>query len=403
MERIIFLLCKYTNSGSITPENMIYHYIVILLDLEHEMIKNFFFSRLNLLLSAFLICTMVGMRNGMPDTHIKNTPGGQSAGEKEQSDIHDVDSTTDLKNVNTILVDSDNTKWFCSEGGIASYDGKTWNLYAKIKDIPVDGLNGLSLFPSDEHSELWIASSYGATRITFPLDDTTGTRTLTPENSDLFGKEVISIAAGKNSIRWFGTEKGISALNGRQWLVRDYDIHYPEELFQGWPITRLATNPEGDSLYAATAGAGIARVYRDEVDAISGASLYAQWGPIILPSDNIYSLYIALDGVQWFGTDAGIARHSGYNTLENWTAYTTEDGLVDNFVQAICGDGNGNLWIGTRGGISVFNGSSWISYTTDNGLASNQILSIAIDQDGVVWIGMDQGISCFMNGEFTNY
>jgi len=367
------------------------------------MTKKFFLTPINLFFASLLIFMMVSMRDVMPGSNPENKHGDPPAGGKEHTGSPDQDHTFDLKNVNIILVDPDNIKWFLSDEGIASYDGETWKLYPEIKDIPADGLKGLALVSSAGNPELWLASSQGATRITFPLDDTTGIRTFTPENSDLFGKEVIGIAAGKNSLRWFGTEKGISAWNGEKWLTRDYDVYYPEETFQGWPITRMATNAEGDSLYAATAGAGIARVYRDEVDAISGASLYAQWGPIILPSDNILSIYIAPDGVQWFGTDGGIARHSGYNTLENWTVYTTEDGLADNYVQAICGDTNGNVWIGTRGGISVLNGVSWITYTAGDGLASNHILSIAIDQEDVVWIGTDVGISRFERGEFTNY
>ena len=168
----------------------------------------------------------------------------------------------------------------------------------------------------------------------------------------------------------------------------------------GWPITVLATNPGGDTLFAATAGAGIARVYRDELDAISGASVYAEWGPIILPSDNIYSICITPDGTQWFGTDKGVARHKGNVTLENWTVYTIDDGLADNYVQAICRDQDGNIWFGTRGGISVFDGSSFTSYTVSDGLASNRILSLAVDHEGVIWIGMDEGIAWFKDKSF---
>ena len=170
-----------------------------------------------------------------------------------------------------------------------------------------------------------------------------------------------------------------------------------------YPITSMATNLKGDSLYVGMEGVGVARVYRDEVDGISGASVYAQWGPIDLPSDYILSIYIAPDGTKWFGTEEGVARHTGNNTLDNWTVFTTDDGLVDNFIQAISGDKKGNIWFGTLAGISVFTGSSWISYTTDNGLASNNILSMATDKNGVIWIGTDLGISSFENEKFISY
>jgi ligand-binding sensor domain-containing protein len=173
-------------------------------------------------------------------------------------------------------------------------------------------------------------------------------------------------------------------------------------MFEEFAITSMATNRDGDSLYIGTEGAGVARFYRN-VDGISGASSYAQWGPIILPSDKIYSVFIAHDGSQWFGTDQGIARHIGNKTLENWTVFTTGDGLVHNFVQAIATDNNGKLWFGTQGGVSVFDGSVWTSFTIDDGLNSNNILCIAVDHDGVVWLGTDNGVTCYKNGKFISY
>jgi ligand-binding sensor domain-containing protein len=174
-------------------------------------------------------------------------------------------------------------------------------------------------------------------------------------------------------------------------------------MFSEYPITSMATNLAGDTLFLATEGIGIARVYRDQLDGISGASIYAQWGPIELPSDYVLSIFIASDGTKWFGTEEGAARHRGNNTLDNWTAFTTDNGLVDNFVQTICSDAKGNIWFGTLGGISVFSGSSWTSYTTEDGLVSNNILSIATDLEGIVWIGTDVGINSYREGKFTSY
>ncbi|TFH25444.1 MAG: hypothetical protein E4H10_09380 [Bacteroidia bacterium] len=308
-----------------------------------------------------------------------------------------------VKNVNSVVVDNDNIKWFSTDVGIVSFDGNNWKLHEDNKSLPNQNLKGLTYVDNPEGPELWIASPNGATVTKLPIDDKTDAITFNPENAPLISKDVLGIAAGKDTIRWIGTDKGVSALSNDKWLTPDYDMHYPERMFMLFPITSMATNLKGDSLFVGTAGAGIARVYRDDVDGISGASVYAQWGPIDLPSDNIQSIFIAPDGTKWFGTEEGVARHTGNNTLDNWTVYTTDDGLVDNFVQVISGDKKGNIWFGTKAGISVFTGSSWISYTTDNGLASNNILSIATDNNGSVWIGTDAGITSYENEKFINY
>ena len=77
---------------------------------------------------------------------------------------------------------------------------------------------------------------------------------------------------------------------------------------------------------------------------------------------------------------------------------------MNNFVQAITADKEGNLWFGTKGGgISVFDGNKWTSYTTANGLNSNNILCLTVDKEGVVWIGTDDGVASFSGGNFISY
>jgi hypothetical protein len=308
-----------------------------------------------------------------------------------------------LTNVNSISVDPNNVKWFSTDTGIVSFDGRKWKLHTKNRNLPNQHLNDIAYVNQPEGPELWIASPEGATVASLPLKKKTKVITYHPENSSLFGQHVLTVAAGVNSICWIGTDKGISALVQDQWLTPDYGKHYTERMFRLFPITSMATNSRGDTAYVGTAGAGVARVYRDDVDGISGASMYAPWGPIDMPSEFILSVFIASDGTQWFGTEDGIARHTGDITLDNWTVYTTDDGLVDNFVQAITEDMQGNIWFGTEAGISVFDGTSWTTYTTQNGLVSDHILSLATDLEGIIWIGTDAGISSYVNGEFITY
>jgi ligand-binding sensor domain-containing protein len=302
------------------------------------------------------------------------------------------------------IVDNKNTKWFLTEVGIVSYSGDKWTLHSGNSKIGSSGLKDFAYRNDPEGSELWVVSANGATVTTLPFDDKTEATTYLAEDGSIVSNNVVKVAFGNGPLRWFGTDKGIAAFSDNKWLELSYEDNYPSAMFQEYPITSVATNPAGDSLFVGTDGAGIARVYRNDVDGISGASVYAQWGPIILPSDKIFSIYIAPDGTKWFGTDQGVANHKGNNTLENWTVYTTDEGLVNNFVQAITEDKKGNLWFGTRGGgISVFDGSTWTSYTSANGLNSNNILCLTVDNEGVIWIGTDDGVSSFNSGSIISY
>jgi ligand-binding sensor domain-containing protein len=335
----------------------------------------------------------------IPETLVKGQEPAGNDKPVNQSNVIGISA----KNFSAAIVDNKNTKWFITEVGIISFDGEKWKLHNENTKVATQNLKDFAYEVNPHGSELWIASPNGATVASLPIDGRTGATTYHPENTSILSKNVVRVAIGTSPMRWFGTDKGVSAFRSSQWLTPSYDQIYPESMFQEFPITSMATNLNGDSLYVGTEGAGVARVFRDDVDGISGASSYAQWGPIILPSDKICSIFIADDGAKWFGTDQGIARHIGNNTLENWTVITTDDGLVNNFVQAIAADKKGQFWFGTRGGVSVFDGSAWTSYTTDNGLNSDNILCIAVDKDGVVWLGTDNGVTCYNNGEFINY
>jgi hypothetical protein len=330
------------------------------------------------------------------------TQFGDSGGNSVQNG-YSIGKGIPAKNFSSVVVDDHNIKWFITEAGIVSFNGKEWKLHNKNRKVPAQNLKDFALERTSQGMDFWIASPVGVTMATLPLGRKTDATTYHPENSSILSKNVVRVAIGKNLLHWLGTDKGVSAFKDGKWLTPSYIEMYPENMFEEFKITSMAANLNGDSLYIGTEGAGVARVYRNNVDAISGASSYAQWGPIILPSDNIYSIFIAPDGSQWFGTDQGIARHAGNKTLSNWTAFTTSEGLVNNFVQAIASDNNGKLWFGTKGGVSVFDGSVFTSFTTDDGLISNNVLCIAADHDGVVWLGTDNGVTCYQNGKFISY
>lgn len=126
---------------------------------------------------------------------------------------------------------------------------------------------------------------------------------------------------------------------------------------------------------------------------------------VVLYGPGIVKLKIRIGkgSLRWFGTDKGVARHRGYKTLEDWTVFNKENGLIDEFVQTIAYDKKGNLWFGTKAGVSVFNGSNWKSFTAKDGLCSDNILSIVTDANGTVWLGTDNGVMSYRNEEITIY
>lgn len=318
-------------------------------------------------------------------------------------DIQSIDVGISVKTFKAVLVDNENTKWFLTDAGIISFNDDKWTLHNHNSEIGSAKLQGIALESGPEGQELWMATQAGALVANLPVNAKTQFNSYSTKNSSLLSDSVIRVAVGQCPLRWFGTHKGISALKVDKWLTPSYDDQYPAEIFEIFPILSMATDIDGDTLYVGMKGAGVTRVFSNDVDGITGASVYAQWGPILLPSDSIYSICIQPNNVKWFGTDMGVARHVGQNTLDNWTEFTTEDGLINNFVQAIAAGNDGKVWFGTKGGISVFDGNEWKSFTQKDGLISDNVFCLTVDKSGVVWIGTDNGVSSFNQSEFTCY
>jgi ligand-binding sensor domain-containing protein len=69
------------------------------------------------------------------------------------------------------------------------------------------------------------------------------------------------------------------------------------------------------------------------------------------------------------------------------------DGLVQSQVMVLTQDSRGYLWIGTKGGVSRFNGEHFVNFTTKEGLIPGAIHSIAEDHAGYIWFASRNGIS----------
>src|SRR5690606_10063633 len=83
--------------------------------------------------------------------------------------------------------------------------------------------------------------------------------------------------------------------------------------------------------------------------------------------------------------------------------FNTENGLVQSQTTCLAQDKFNRLWIGTWGGLSVFDGSYYRNYTRPEGLKSKTILDIDLMHDGTAWIGTSEGVSHFDGLRFFNY
>jgi ligand-binding sensor domain-containing protein len=125
---------------------------------------------------------------------------------------------------------------------------------------------------------------------------------------------------------------------------------------------------------------------------------------------HVFSIMEDSHGNLWFGTIGGGAyRYDG----KTFILFTTNDGLVDDVIIYIMEDRTGDIWFATDKGISrmdVLDRPSvaapkkrFITYTTDNGLAGNRVNTITQDKKGKIWIGTRTGVSCYDGIAFSDF
>ncbi len=120
-----------------------------------------------------------------------------------------------------------------------------------------------------------------------------------------------------------------------------------------------------------------------------------------LPQNSVLAILQTRDGYLWIGSKGGVSRFDGvrFTTFDD----STPGQLRENEVWALAEADDGSLWIGTYGGgVSRYQDGRFTSYGSAEGLINDFVTAIQPVGDSV-WIATDAGLSRFQNGRFTNY
>jgi ligand-binding sensor domain-containing protein len=108
-----------------------------------------------------------------------------------------------------------------------------------------------------------------------------------------------------------------------------------------------------------------------------------------LPLSHVYCLLQDSKGYIWAGTrGGGICKFDGIT----FTTYTTQDGLASNFINEMLEFKNGNIYIATEKGLSIFDGKTIKSYLPKN--KDLEINSIT-ENKNALWASTNKGVYIF--------
>lgn len=265
----------------------------------------------------------------------------------------------------------------------------TWRTYDGTTGLPGPAI---TLF-EDRTGYLWIGNwGSGVSRYDGQNFTSFTTKDRLVGRDSLTGDVVWAICQDRTGDMWFGTTEGVSRFNGQTFT--NYTV---EDGLAGQDVEAIVQCRAG-YLWIGTEN-GLSRF-----DGEKFTSYTTKDG---LPNERVHSVAQDGQGALWIGTENGLSRFDG----EKFTNYTTKDGLAGNLVWSLLADDR-YLWIGTENGLSRFDdrqdvdrqdvGESFTSFTTADGLPHRQVRTMARDQRGQLWIGTREGVSCYDGRNFTS-
>ena len=196
-------------------------------------------------------------------------------------------------------------------------------------------------------------------------------------------KEIYPVFESRDGDAWVGTLKA---------LYR----------YRGGNFTKVASLPEPHFIVQALWEEASGRLW---LGFVNGLGWY-EGGELkrvddLVERNTVWAVRGDRDGNVWVGTSGGLYK---FVVGRPAARYTTRDGLAGDDVKVIHEARDGTLWFGTYGGLSHLVGGRLENYTEAEGLAGNHVRSLYEDAEGTLWVGTyDSGLSRLRGGKFFNY
>ena len=246
--------------------------------------------------------------------------------------------------INSIYITADNNIWLATnENGISKFDGKKFINYNEESHLANNYVNCIMV---DSRGQVWSGTKGGIS-----LLNDKGFFTINEENWELPNNEVQTIIEDKKGNIWVGTLDGLAKVKFEDNAMTTFDeeegLYYKE-------IYALAEDPHGN-IWIGTNGGGL---FRYEINSQEEQPIKLIADNTILRSTNIVSLVFQNDSVLLVGTNMGfdklvLDKKGEVICVKN---YYKSNGFIgmENNLNSIHKDNNGNIWFGTVKGITCY-------------------------------------------------
>jgi ligand-binding sensor domain-containing protein/tRNA A-37 threonylcarbamoyl transferase component Bud32 len=270
--------------------------------------------------------------------------------------------------VNDLLVDPEGILWVATDAGVGRFDGKSWRTFDEADGLDTQWVQSLAI---DDEGNVWAGTLYGERGLT--VYD--GTRWAPPEIPPLPVEypSVNMIVIDEESGILVGIDwDGLAAYDGSEWE----HVTSEDELISDQVYSLLMLEDEvfiGLSM-------GVMRV-----DMATG-----DWETVPqLEYNSVYAMHQARDGSLWFVGTGGATRYDP--EVGDWHQFDRGPREISYWVVTDIVEDEQALWLGTYEGVASYDGVNWEAWTTDDQIGANAVNAIRQDGSGALWFVHSDG------------
>jgi len=322
---------------------------------------------------------------------------------------HDMPGSLPENSVTALFADRSGLLWVGgATRGFSTVDphGARFGYIAQLDDeSAVNSGNDVRAIVEDRQGFLWLGTRatglkrYDRARHRFESFDALLSRASTPPAATPFA--IADIRGANDDTLWVATDRGVFIVDAARTAARPVAVDASGA--QGLPAAAVnVLLPARDgSVWFGTASAGVAHWWPNS----------SRWeffrcdvprGNIGLAHDEVLALLEDRDDRIWIGTRGGLSVYDPrQQTIRSFHPNATDPhALSDDTVLALLQHSDGSLWIGTRSGLNRLDPGAamdgrFVHYAARNGAAGNTIFGILEDRKGALWLSTNRGISTF--------